>query len=302
MEHIKLTNAWVMDRVMFLVANWAVPKNPKIYGVPRGGVPVAYLFAPACEGTIVDDPAEADVIVDDIIDTGRTSKRYILEYQKPFYSLIDKQSDGDIEPAGWYVFPWEGDTTGSAEDIPTRLLQYLGENPERDGLLDTPQRYLKAWGELCAGYAMDPKEILSKSFENDKEYDQLVLLRDVEVCSVCEHHLLPFIGRAHVAYLPSSDGRVVGISKLARLVECFARRLQVQERLTQQIADALEECLEPIGVAVVVECQHLCMRARGVRERDSVMLTSAMRGRFRESASARTEFLALCRASSPTGW
>lgn len=293
MEQIKLTNAWVMNRVAYLVANWVVPDNPKIYGVPRGGVPVAYLFAPACQGSIVDDPAEADVIVDDIIDSGATSKRYIHEYQKPFYSLIDKENDGDIDPRGWYVFPWEGDTTGSAEDIPMRLLQFLGEDPSRDGLVDTPARYLRAWNELCAGYDQDPKDILNKSFENDGEYNQMVVLRDIEVCSTCEHHLLPFIGKAHVAYIPSAEGRIVGISKLARLVHCFARRLQVQERLTEQIADALEESLSPVGVAVFIQCQHLCMRARGVGERDATMITSALRGLYKEEAP-RLEFLSLC--------
>ena len=137
--------------------------------------------------------------------------------------------------------------------------------------------------------------MLGRTFENDKGYDQMVILRDIEVCSVCEHHLLPFIGKAHVAYLPAPEGRVVGISKLARLVDMYARRLQVQERLTQQIADALEGCLRPLGVAVVVEAQHLCMRARGVREREAVMLTSALRGVYRDSTSARAEFFALCK-------
>lgn len=285
-----LKNSEVMKMVVKMASDHDLPTGARIYGVPRGGVPVAYLLAPVLAGTVVDRPEDATIIVDDLIDSGATMTWYLDNYpDTPFVALLDKRNQ---EHQTWYVFPWEGTVEGSAEDIPTRLLQYLGEDVSRDGLVDTPARFLKAWGELTAGYKVDPKSYLERSFSNEAGYDQMVILRDIEVCSVCEHHLLPFVGKAHVAYIPSADGRVVGISKLARLVDGYARRLQIQERLTQEVAGALEECLNPKGVAVFIEAQHLCMRARGVRERDSVMVTSAIRGAF-VNEPARLEFLLL---------
>lgn len=176
----------------------------------------------------------------------------------------------------------------SAARAVTRILRFIGEDPSRDGLVDTPQRVVRAWREMTAGYAEDPGEILSRTFEESS--DELVVLRSISFYSTCEHHLLPFYGTASVGYLP---GKVVGISKLARLVHCFARRLQIQERLTRQVADAIETHLEARGVGVVVKAHHLCMGCRGVREPATEMITSAMLGTLRRDAVSRSEFLRL---------
>ena len=179
-----------------------------------------------------------------------------------------------------------------AEEAVATLLRYIGEQPERDGLRDTPARVVKAWREMTAGYAEDPAEILSRTF--DESSDELVILRGISFYSTCEHHLLPFYGQAVVGYLP---GKVVGISKLARLVECFAKRLQVQERMTRQIAEAVETHLEARGVGVVLRAHHLCMGCRGVRQEETEMVTSSMLGTLRTDATSRAEFLRLCRQS-----
>src|SRR5215203_3286494 len=169
------------------------------------------------------------------------------------------------------------------------ILLAVGEDPDREGLLKTPNRVARAYGELMAGLHDDPKRHLQTVFR--ERYDEVVLLRDIEFHSLCEHHLLPFTGRAHVAYLP--DGKVVGLSKLARLVEGFARRPQVQERLTTQIADALMEELQPIGAVCVIEATHTCMTIRGANKPGSTMVTSALRGIFKDNPSSRAEVLAL---------
>ena len=170
------------------------------------------------------------------------------------------------------------------------ILAAIGEDPDRDGLLDTPERVARAWGELVGGYGRDAEELLGTTF--DIAHDEMVLVKDIEVVSLCEHHLLPFTGVAHVAYIPSADGRVTGLSKLARLVELYARRLQVQERLTTQIADALVEHLGARGVMVVVEAEHTCMTMRGVRKPGSRTVTSAVRGQLRVAAT-RAEAMSL---------
>jgi GTP cyclohydrolase I len=172
------------------------------------------------------------------------------------------------------------------------ILIAVGENPQREGLLKTPSRVARAYAELMAGLTEDPRTHLRTVFH--ERYDEIVLLRDVEFHSLCEHHLLPFTGRAHVAYLP--DGKVVGLSKLARLVEGFARRPQVQERLTTQIADALMEELDPMGAACVIEATHTCMTIRGAKKPGSIMVTSALRGIFKENPASRAEILTLMHA------
>lgn len=173
------------------------------------------------------------------------------------------------------------------------LLTFLGEDPDREGLKDTPRRVLKAWQEMTVGYHQKPEEILERDFDSHK-YDQVIGCPFVEFYSTCEHHLLPFFGVAHVGYLPSQKNpRVVGLSKMARLVDCFARRLQIQERMTMQIADAMEAHLNPRGVAVIVIAKHLCMACRGVQKHKAKMFTSAMRGVFREGDGARAEFFKL---------
>ncbi|MFZ9871325.1 MAG: GTP cyclohydrolase I FolE [Steroidobacteraceae bacterium] len=171
------------------------------------------------------------------------------------------------------------------------LLSYIGEDPDREGLLETPARFLKAWAEYTRGYREKPEDIL-KSFEDGAErVDEMVIVSDIPVYSLCEHHLAPFFGRAHVGYVP--DKRILGLSKISRLVEVFGRRLQVQERLTNQIADALDENLQPLGVAVVIECRHMCMESRGVRHTGTSTVTSALRGSIKANADTRREFLSL---------
>ena len=171
------------------------------------------------------------------------------------------------------------------------ILFAIGEDPDRDGLQDTPQRVGRYYAEVCKGLNTEPAEHLNKTFEVD--HDEIIIVRDIAFYSLCEHHLVPFFGRAHVAYLPESNGRITGLSKLARLVDGFAQRPQVQERLTAQIADAIEEKLNPRGVAVVLEAEHLCMSMRGIKKAGSQTVTSAMRGLFRKNASSRQEVLQL---------
>lgn len=174
------------------------------------------------------------------------------------------------------------------------LLQMAGYDPSEDDLIDTPYRVMRSFMEMTAGEREDPKEILGKEFEAG--CDGVVILRGIHFTSTCEHHLMPFVGTADVGYVPGSQGRVVGLSKLARLVECFARRLQLQEALTQEIAQALMKHLKPKGAAVVIRAHHSCMGCRGVRKQDAEMVTSEMLGVFRDKPEARAEFLTLCRS------
>ena len=177
-----------------------------------------------------------------------------------------------------------------AEDAVRTLLRWAGEDPAREGLLDTPKRVVKAYRDWFSGYALDPDDYLRRTFEEVAGYDELIVLRDIEYESHCEHHMAPIIGKVHVGYLP--DGKVVGISKLARVVDAYARRFQVQEKMTAQIADCIQRVLAPRGVGVVVEAAHECMTTRGVHKRGVSMITSKMLGSFREDARTRAEFLA----------
>jgi len=171
------------------------------------------------------------------------------------------------------------------------ILAAIGEDPERDGLQDTPARVARAYAEQFAGLRQAPEDVLTTVF--DAEYDEMVLVRDIELYSTCEHHLVPFFGKAHVGYIPNLKGQITGLSKLARLVEVYARRPQVQERMTSQIADAMMTVLEPRGVIVVIEAEHLCMSMRGVRKPGAKTVTSAVRGSFLESDSTRAEAMSL---------
>lgn len=180
-------------------------------------------------------------------------------------------------------------TQKEAEEAVRTLLRWAGDNPSREGLLDTPKRVTKAFGEWFAGYDIDPTEILARTFEEVEGYDEMVVLRNVRFESHCEHHLAPIIGKAHVAYLP--DRRVVGISKLARLVDAYGKRLQIQEKMTAQIAKTLNDVLQPKGVGVVIEASHGCMTTRGIHKSGLTMVTSQMIGAFREQSSTRREFL-----------
>jgi GTP cyclohydrolase I len=176
----------------------------------------------------------------------------------------------------------------SAKNAVHQLLQAVGEDPQREGLRNTPDRVARMYAELLSGYGADPAKIINGALFNIN-YDEMVLVRDIEFYSLCEHHMLPFLGRAHVAYIPA--GRVIGLSKIPRMVDMYARRLQVQERMTRQIADFLQEYLAPQGVGVVVEAVHLCSMMRGVKKHDARMTTSAMHGAFRANLATRQEFL-----------
>ena len=182
-------------------------------------------------------------------------------------------------------------TREQAEDAVRTLLRWAGDDPAREGLVDTPARVARAYREWFCGYEEDPNELLARSFEETDGYDEMVVLRDIRLESTCEHHLAPILGRVHVAYLP--NGRVVGISKLARVVDAYAKRLQIQEKLTAQIANTIRDVLQPPGVAVVVEAAHQCMTTRGVHKPGVTMVTSRMLGAFRDDPSTRREFLAM---------
>ena len=272
----------------------------RLYGVPRGGVAAAYLVRAAfalrritCH--VVSRPEDADVIVDDLVDSGGTRERFTTAFPgKPFHALITKTESGlgGYKLGEWLVFPWEGSEEKSAEDTVVRLLQFIGEDPKRGGLLETPARVLKAWKHWTSGYGADIKAIL-KTFEDGAErYDEMIVVRDIPFYSQCEHHLAPFFGTATFAYVP--DKRIVGLSKMSRLVDAFARRLQVQERLTAQVVDAFMTELAPKGAACLIKARHMCMESRGVCQQGSETVTSVLRGVFKDGP-VRNEFLSLAR-------
>ena len=206
-----------------------------------------------------------------------------------------EESDFDDDAAESLVL--NGVDVPALESAVTQLLRSVGEDPAREGLEFTPKRVARMYAELLSGYTADPMKIVARALFNIK-YDEMVLVRDIEFYSLCEHHILPFIGRVHVAYIP--DGKVIGLSKIPRIVDVYSRRLQVQERMTRQIADFLRDLLKPQGVAVVVESYHLCSMMRGVKKRDARMTTSAMHGAFRANPATRQEFLANISRPGPT--
>jgi len=183
------------------------------------------------------------------------------------------------------------------EQAITKVLELIGEDPKREGLLKTPSRVAKAFKFLTEGYSQDPKEILNQALFSSSN-DEMVLLRDIEFYSMCEHHMLPIIGRAHVAYIP--DGKVVGLSKIPRIVNVFARRLQIQEQMTEQIADAIRDAIKPKGVAVVLHARHMCMEMRGVEKVNSTTVSSALRGLFKSDERTRSEFYNLINSPAPS--
>ncbi len=205
---------------------------------------------------------------------------------------IEKINDGSGKNADGYnkIETWNADTIEEIATMYKRILELIGEDPGREGLLRTPVRVAQSLNFLTTGYSFNPSEIItSAKFKED--YRQMVLVKDIDIYSLCEHHMLPFFGKVHVAYIP--DGYITGLSKIARVVEAFSRRLQVQERLTTQIRDCLQDCLNPMGVAVVIEAQHMCMQIRGVQKQNSVTTTSAFTGIFLEQLNTREEFIHL---------
>jgi len=188
------------------------------------------------------------------------------------------------------VETWDEENIKELSSIYYKVIKLIGEDPEREGLIKTPERVAKAINFLMMGYSMNPCEIIN-SAKFKEEYQQMVLVKDIDIYSMCEHHMLPFFGKAHVAYIP--DGYITGLSKIARVVEAFSRRLQVQERLTTQIRNVIQDCLNPLGVAVVIEAQHMCMQIRGVQKQNSVTTTSAFTGIFLKNLNTREEFIHL---------
>lgn len=274
------------EQVLEKLKTLPISKEDVVFGVPKNGMLLAG-FLPAILGCKLTHKAEeASVIFDDLIDSGRTRDRFKELYPNKFFiAAFDKQIRKDL---GWIVFPWE-DEKKDKEEVITRLLEQIGEDPTREGLLETPKRVVEMHKEVFGGYSQKPEDIL-KVFE-DGACDEMVLLKDIEFYSYCEHHMVPFTGKAHIAYIP--NGKVIGVSKLARLLDIYARRLQIQERLGQQVVSALMEHLQPLGAACIIEAQHLCMKSRGVKKQSSVMVTSAMRGIFREDSAARSELMSL---------
>lgn len=325
MNHASLSHAEIMDAVVKMAsaiqrkaeadpAGYATQRMPRVFPIPRGGVPVAYLLVGVMPIEIVDSPEMADFIVDDIVDSGATANRIMLALDKPiplwalfrrptiYPPKLDPRFSGFVDAVNitdsWVVFPWEDQSASGADDIVIRLLQFIGEDPNREGLRETPARVIKAWKEWTSGYSEDPASVMKTFEDGAAKVDEMIIIRDIPFWSHCEHHLAPFFGVAHIGYVPK--GRIVGLSKLARLVDIFARRLQVQERLTNQIADALIEGLAPLGAGVVIEARHMCMESRGVKRTGSLTVTSAMRGAMLTKPEARAEFFAI--VNRKEGW
>jgi GTP cyclohydrolase I len=205
---------------------------------------------------------------------------------------MEKLNDGSSKPSDGYnkIERWNPAVIKEVSEYYYKILKLLGEDPEREGLLKTPERVAKALSFLTRGYQLDPEQILRSAMFKE-EYRQMVIVKDIDIYSMCEHHMLPFFGKAHVAYIP--DGQITGLSKIARVVETYAARLQVQERLTTQIRNCIQENLKPMGVAVVIEAQHMCMQIRGVQKQNSVTTTSAFTGCFLSNLNTREEFMHL---------
>lgn len=262
-----------------------------VYGIPRGGTYVAMEIANLLDLPLVSVPDKLTIVVDDITDSGKTLNRY-KEYDT---AVLHRKEKSEAQPTyslrtvdKWIAYPWE-EEIGGIEDNIARIIEFVGDDPTREGVVETPKRVAKAYHQWFAGYHQDPKDVM-KTFESAND-DQIVVVKNIDFYSHCEHHIAPFYGQVHVGYLP--DGKVLGVSKFSRLVDVYARRLQIQETMTDQIAKSIMKYLQPKGVGVIVEGIHLCMRSRGVEKQNSVMTTSVMLGDFREKEGVRQEFLQL---------
>ncbi len=258
--------------------------NDILYAVPRGGFFVTNFLTQ--RKTI--DIDKATVIIDDILDSGATRKKYETMTHADFLVLVDKQKD-EHKNKGYIIFPWENNTLDD-HDIVTRMIEAIGESPNREGLIDTPKRVVKSWKKIFGGYSQTAEEVLQTAFT--EEYDQMIVCKDIEFYSTCEHHMLPFYGKAHIGYIPNE--KVVGLSKMPRLLEVFARRMQIQERLTNQVADSMQRIIQPKGAGVIIEAKHHCMVCRGVEKQNSSMITTALTGVFKEQL-VKDEFQGHCK-------
>ena len=260
--------------ILARVGTW--DKSLKYYGVPRGGQYIAALLNP-CE-----TPEQADVIVDDLIDSGATLEKWKAKYpHKQFKAVFDKRTELQGE---WLKFPWEEDGATDVQEHMARVIQYF-DNANREGLKETPQRYIKFLKEF-----LSPPEFNFTTFDGEGA-DEMIIQTNIPFYSLCEHHLAPFFGVGHIAYVP--NGKIVGLSKLARTLEFYARRFQNQERITSQVAERLQKELDAKGVAVVLKAQHLCMALRGAKKPDVWTTTSKMVGVFKDDLNARNEFMHL---------
>lgn len=272
----------------------------RVYAVPRGGISAALAMGKYFELELVQDPKDADIFIDDLIDSGSTMRNLQEQHPgKPFFALIDKRRNTNEDGTSneyfcqWVVFPWEESAENGVEDNIRRILQFVGDNPAREGLLETPRRVAKAWAHWCSGYNGDPAKLLKVFKDGAEAHNQMVTVKDIPIYSHCEHHMAPIFGTVTISYIP--DGMIVGLSKLSRLANMYARRLQVQERLTDQIADALWEHLKPKGVGVVIKARHLCMESRGICQQGHHTVTTALRGAMLDEPETRAEFLQLAR-------
>jgi GTP cyclohydrolase I len=274
---VELTWEDVLSRIDIVKKKYRIDSKTKIYGVPRNGMILAGFFA--CKN--VTTPEDADIILDDIIDSGQTRKKYKKLYpRKKFITLFEKDKD-----TKWVHFPFEKHIDEDREDTVVRFLEIIGEDPHREGLRKTPRRYLDTFTEF-----LNPPEFDMTTFSAE-ETDEMIVQLDIPFYSFCEHHLLPFFGKGYIAYIP--DKKIVGLSKLARTLEAFSRKLQNQERITNEVAEYLQSHLEAKGVAVVLKARHLCMEMRGVKAADANTITSKLLGYFRTDERTRAEFLNL---------
>jgi GTP cyclohydrolase I len=280
---------------------WNLWKFVSVYGVPRGGISLALILSqklgiPFCSER--DQIKPSTLIVDDIIDSGKTRHSFPGQHFLALHGSCSEERTYTVnlhKKDEWIVYPWETNETEGPIDNVIRMIQAIGDDVSRPGLIDTPKRVIKSWNEIYAGYDQKPEDVVTV-FDTE-QYNEIVLLKDIELFSVCEHHMLPFIGKAHIGYIP--DKKIIGISKLARILEIYAKRLQIQERLTNQVTECIQNLLDPVAVGCVIEAQHLCMRMRGVGKQNSIMTTSSLKGAFIEDSTkgmaAREEFMRLIR-------
>jgi GTP cyclohydrolase I len=284
-----------------------------IYGVPTGGSLIGVMLAQRLNMTMLNcsplDPgalleSHEVLVVDDVLDSGKTIAPFIdagfdcaVLVNKSEDARFDNVYKGLVGPPSWLSLPWEN-TNGDPHDAVTRLLQFIGADPNADGLRDTPRRVCDALKERTAGYGVDIADLFKTQF--DSPCQEMIVVGDIDFVSTCEHHLMPFIGKAWVGYIPADRGtsvadgyRVIGLSKLARLVDACARKLQMQERMTDEVAKGIEYHLKPLGVGVVVRAKHLCMTTRGPCKQNSETTTSSLLGVFRKDPAVRAEFLSM---------
>lgn len=293
-EDILFRAAKIAAKINTLVENYI--KEPiHLCPVPRGGIPALYavLNFVKYEYKIVTQEL-ADVFIDDIIDSGFTRDKWLTLFpSRSFLALVNKKDEKEDKNLGWLVFPWEHKEDGEQglDETVRRLLQFIGEDPDREGLKETPKRLVKALEHWYGGYKINPASVLKVFTDGAENCDEMIVVQDIPFFSHCEHHMAPMIGTATIGYIP--DGRIIGLSKLPRLLDIFARRMQVQERLTSQVAEALEDLLSPLGCGIIVKARHLCMESRGVEKSGTFTTTSALRGVFKTNAATRAEFMAL---------